>query len=140
MDLLGLAAALSVIVTLAVPAVAPARLRHILLASPLPSDLSVQVAAQADCLWMAARNNGFYDIQYQAVNGHASDSERRLWTGFIESTGRHDCGLVVPDMSELGDALESSLPDAERHFRGLRHAPTPDNIQRKEPSTVAERI
>ncbi len=113
-DMLGLLVLATILLSLAAPELAPDRLRNIV----IPAQRAhADVSLQADCLWLQARNHGFYDIQQQTLTRKTPSADNELWQGFLQSIGEHECGSPLTDMAELRPALLASLPDAERHFR-----------------------
>lgn len=109
-DMLSLTLLAGILPGLAVSGAASGSLRSILIS---PQRIPTEVSHQADCLWLQARNHGFYGIQHQAVSGKATAIENELWQIFLDSTGEHGCGSPL---TELKPALLASLPEADRHF------------------------
>lgn len=124
-DALGLATALVVALSLVLPEAAPSRLLDIVGATPSSSPVSttLEIQVQADCLWLSARNHGFYDIQHDAVTGDGSELELILWQQFLDSSGGRECGLASTDVARLTHALMVNLPEADRHFRSAIAVP-----------------
>ena len=112
-DLLSLTLLAGILPGLAVSGAASGSLRSILIPA---QSIPTEVSHQADCLWLQARNHGFYGIQHQAVTGKATASEEELWQVFLDSTGEHECGSPLTELTELVPALLASLPEADRHF------------------------
>ena len=112
-DRLNLILLAGILATLAVSGAASGSLRNILIPAQITS---AGVSHQADCLWLQARNHGFYGLQHQAVSGKATASEEELWHVFLDSTGERECGSPLTGLSELMPALLASLPEADRHF------------------------
>lgn len=116
-DLLCLAMAAGILLSLAVPGATPGSLTSGLRSILVPASKDqVDASYQADCLWFQARNHGFYGIQHQAVAGKATADEEKLWQAFLDSTGKHECGSSLTELTELMPALLASLPAADRHF------------------------
>lgn len=112
-DMLSLTLLACILPGLAVSGAATGSLRSILIPA---QSIPTEIRHQADCLWLQARNHGFYGIQHQAVSGKATASEEELWQVFLDSTGEHECGPPLTELSELVPALLASLPEADRHF------------------------
>ncbi len=112
-DRLNLTLLAGILATLAVSSAASGSLRNILIPAQITS---AGVSQQADCLWLQARNHGFYGLQHRAVSGKATASEEELLQGFLDSTGERECGSPLTGLSELMPALLASLPEADRHF------------------------
>lgn len=116
-DILGLASLAGILCSLALPdavsGAMPSGLRSILIPT---QRIQADATAQADCLWLQARNHGFYGIQHQAIAGKATADEDQLWQAFVNSTGERECGSPLTPLSTLRPALLASLPAADRHF------------------------
>jgi len=115
-DMPGLLLLAAIVFSLAAPERAPATLRDIVIPA---QRAQTEISLQADCLWLQARNHGFYGIQRQSVSGTTTTANDDLWQGFLDSTGEYECGSPLTDLTTLKPALLASLPDAEQHFRGL---------------------
>lgn len=118
-DALGIVTVLAVALSLALPEAAPSRLRGLVSATPSSPSISAtrKIREQADCLWLTARNHGFYNIQRDAVSGHGSELESTLWQQFLDSSGRRECGSASTDAATLTQALVVNLAEADRYFR-----------------------
>lgn len=116
-DLLGMATLAGIVLNLVLPGAVAESLPTSLRSMLIPGQ-AIQLHAndQANCLWLQARNHGFYGIQHQAVTGIATADEDRLWKAFLDSTGEQECGSPLTAMSELRPALIASLSEADRHF------------------------
>ncbi|MGQ7846582.1 hypothetical protein ACUNV4_19020 [Granulosicoccus sp. 3-233] len=116
-DGLCLASVVGILYSLALPGAFPESmsdgLRSILVPTP---NIQADARDQADCLWLQARNHGFYGIQHHAIAGNTTADEDLLWQAFLDSTGERECGSPLTGMSELMPALLASLPEADRHF------------------------
>lgn len=75
-------------------------------------------AAHADCLWLAARDHGFYMIQSRVLDGIGDSAERHLWETFVATTAAADCGTPPAPLTALEAALAAQRDAADRYFLG----------------------
>ena len=97
---------------------------------------SVRHRELADCLWPAARDHGFLEIQLAALDEPTSD-DLAPWRGFLGSVGAERCGFRATDLEPLRRALAATRTDARRHFAAARD-PTPARPGRIAPVAARE--
>ena len=87
----------------------------------------------ADCLWLTARNHGFYAVQQAVLDVDAAlassvvadgdldtlgdgATDHALWQAFLASIGADTCGFSEADLVPLTRALTATRETAARHF------------------------
>jgi|GEM_PF-3906288 len=87
---------------------------------PTGPELAPRHLARADCLWLQARNHGFYQVQSDALDGIGGQATARLWHAFVDSVGVQACGCSRGDGQRLVPALAALRGRADRHFLAAR--------------------